>query len=70
MLLSCGAHSGTGHHEEHFCEIILNLNQWLRRCPFKDISHLDTGGPFVGWSPNICVILVEGIMNNSPVKLF
>ena len=26
---------GKGHHE-HFCEIILNLNQWLKRCHLKD----------------------------------
>ena len=24
-----------GHYEEHFCEIILNLNQLLRRCCLK-----------------------------------
>ena len=22
---------GRGHHEEHFCDIILNLDQWFRR---------------------------------------
>ena len=26
---------GRGHHEEHFCEIILNLDQWFRRCHLK-----------------------------------
>ena len=26
---------GRGHHEEHFCKIILNLNHWLRRCHLK-----------------------------------
>ena len=25
-----------GHHEEQFCEIILNLDQWFRRCRLKD----------------------------------
>ena len=24
-----------GHLEEHFCEIILNLDQWFRRCHLK-----------------------------------
>ena len=24
-----------GHYEEHFCEIILNLDEWFRRCRFK-----------------------------------
>ena len=28
---------GRRHHEEQFCEIILNLDQWFRRrCYFKD----------------------------------
>ena len=27
---------GKGHYEEHFCEIILNLGQWFRRCRLKD----------------------------------
>ena len=26
---------GRGHHEEHFCKVILNLNHWLRRCHLK-----------------------------------
>ena len=27
---------GRGHHEKHFCKIILNLkNYWLRRCHLK-----------------------------------
>ena len=26
-----------GHHEEHFCEIILNLHQWFR-CHLKTFS--------------------------------
>ena len=27
---------GRRHHEEQFCEIILNLDLWLRRCRLKD----------------------------------
>ena len=27
---------GIGYHEEQFCEIILNLYLWFRRCPLKD----------------------------------
>ena len=34
---------GRGHHEEYFCEFILNLDQWW----FKDISYLQLGWPFV-----------------------
>ena len=31
---------------EHFCEIILNLDQWFRRCHLKDISYLELWRPF------------------------
>ena len=27
---------GRRHYEEQFCEIILNLGQWFRRCRLKD----------------------------------
>ena len=27
---------GRGYYEEQFCEIILNLDQWFRRCHLKD----------------------------------
>ena len=27
---------GRGYHEEKFCKIILNLDQWFRRCLLKD----------------------------------
>ena len=54
-----------GHYEEHFCDFILNLNQWLRRCCLN-ISYL----PFVQRSRTICTILAEGIMGNILVKLF
>ena len=27
---------GREHHEEQFCEIILNLDHWFRRCHLKD----------------------------------
>ena len=39
FIFSSGGHAvisfGRGHHEEHFCKIILNLNHWLRRCHLK-----------------------------------
>ena len=45
---------GRSHHEEQFCHIILNLNQWLRRCGLKTflsitLSALMFGGaePFM-----------------------
>ena len=38
---------GRGHYEEHFCEIILVLDQWLRSRSFKDISTFSNEGYFV-----------------------
>ena len=32
---------GRGYHKEHFCEIILNLDQWFRRCRIKDLLSED-----------------------------
>ena len=31
---------GSGPYEEHFCEIILNLDQWFRRCRLKTLSRI------------------------------
>ena len=41
---------GRRHHEEHFCEITLNLDRWFRRCCLKDflsraLEVLLFGGP-------------------------
>ena len=59
------------HHEEQFCEIILNLDQWFkRRCYLKIFIIWSSGGPFVQRSGTVCAILVEGIMRNNSVKLF
>ena len=58
------------YYEEQFCEIFSNLDQWLRRCPFKDISYLELWWPFVQESGTICAILVGGIKRNNSVKLF
>ena len=55
------------HHEEQFCEIILNLDQSRFRREFLICS---SGSPFVQRSGTICAILVEGIMRNNSVKLF
>ena len=44
---------GRRHHEEHFCEIILNLDQWFsRRCFFNDISYLDLWRPICSAEQN------------------
>ena len=34
-------HYGRRHYEEHFCEIILNFDKWLRRCCLKTYYHYD-----------------------------
>ena len=62
---------GPGLYEEHFCEMILNLDQWLRRrCRVKTFLIYSSSGLFVRWSGTICAMLVEGIMRNNSVKLF
>ena len=35
---------GGGHYEEHPCEIILNLDQWFRRCSLKKKIMDEDGG--------------------------
>ena len=43
---------GRGYQEEQFCEIILNLDQWFRRCHLKDfLSGALAGLPFGGAEP-------------------
>ena len=36
---------GRGHYEEHFCEIILNSDQWFKKMLFKYISYLQIWQP-------------------------
>ena len=59
-----------GYHGEQFCDIILNLDQWFRRCVLKIYHIWSSGDHFVQWSGTIRAILVEGIMRNNSVKLF
>ena len=56
-------------HEEHFCEINLNLDQWFRRCVVQR-HFLSRALAFVRLSRTICAILVDGIVRNNSVKLF
>ena len=70
---------------EHFCKIILNLNQFFRRrCGLKIFLIYSSGGHFVPQSKPICAItkmflimpstkiefFVEGIMRNIFVIFF
>ena len=62
---------GRMYNEKQFCEIILNLDQWLRRkSPFKVVLIWSSGSAVVQQSVPICTILVEGIMRINTVKLF
>ena len=61
---------GRRHHEEQFCEIILNLDQWCRRKCCLKVFIWSSGSPFVKQSGTICAILEEGILRNNSVKLF
>ena len=48
---------GRRYHEERFCEIILNLDQWFRRkCRLKVFLIWSSGSPFVHRSVTICAI--------------
>ena len=59
------------YYEEQFCEIILNLYQWVRRRYLLTVFLIwRFGGPFVQWAGTICAILVDGIKRNNSVKLF
>ena len=40
------------HHEEQFCEIILNLKRWFRRCRFKDNPYLELWRSFCSAEQN------------------
>ena len=52
---------GRKHHEEQFCEIILNLDQWFRRkCRLKEFLNWSSGSPFVQRSGTICAIENRG----------
>ena len=59
------------HHEEQFCEIILNLGQrFLRRSCLKYFLSKSSGSPPFYWSRTIYAVLKEGIMGNTHVKLY
>ena len=62
---------GRGYHEETFCEIILNFDQWFRRrCILKIFLIWSSGDHFVQRRGTICAIVVEGIMRNNSVIFF
>ena len=55
----------SGHYENYFREIILNLNEWFRRrCSFKIFLIYSPGGHCVQRGEPIGAIFVESIMRN------
>ena len=62
---------GRRHHEDHFCEIILNLDQWFRRRLYlRTFLNYRSGDPCIKHSKTVCAILVEAIMRNNSVNYF
>ena len=60
---------GKGYQDEQFCEIILNLDQCIRRrCVLKIFLIWGSGSAYVQLSRTIWAILVAGIMRNNSVK--
>ena len=55
---------GRGHHEVHFCEIILDLDQWLR-CRLKDFLSGALADLLFGEAEPLA-----GIIGNNPVIFF
>ena len=45
---------GRRHHEEQFCEIIWNLDEWFRRCCLKIFLIWSSGGPFSAEQNHLC----------------
>ena len=41
------------HHEVHFCEFILNLDLWFRRCGLRDLSGALATLLFGGAEPSV-----------------
>ena len=62
--------SGRGHHKEQFCEMVLNSDQWFRRCSLKKFLIYSYGGSFVWWSGPIYAVWVESTIRNISVILF
>ena len=60
---------GRGHYEEHFCEVILNLDQWFRKKCCKTFDIYSSGGSFVQHNGTLCSFGQGHIMRNISVKL-
>ena len=64
-------HFERGHHVEHSCEVICNLDLWFgKRCRLKTFLSRALAAPFAQWTSTICAILEKSVMRNNPVTLF
>ena len=50
----CLCNFARGYYEEQFCEIILNLGQWFRRCCLKDFLSGALAALLFGGGNNLC----------------
>ena len=58
----CNYDSASGDYLEHFCEIILNLEQWLKgKCRLKTVLIYSSGGAFVQHGRTICAVLTRAL---------
>ena len=66
----CFSNFSKGPWDEHFCEIILKLSQWLeRRCCLNVFAIFRSGDHLVQCSRSILAILVHGYNRNICVKI-
>ena len=59
-----------GYHEVHFCEIILNLDQWFRRCRLKYFLSGALAALLFWRSQTFCAILAAGIKGEQSCEIF
>ena len=53
-----------GYYEEQFCEIILNSDQWFRRCHLKDYLFGALAALKFSGAKQFCAILKESVMGD------
>ena len=58
-----GTNYARGPYEEHFCEIILNLEEVIQKEKHSEniVLIYNSSGCFVLYSDNICAIMLEGL---------
>ena len=61
---------GRGYYEEPFCEIVLNLGQWFRKCCFKDFLSRALAALLFGGAEPFMQFWKRASQENIHVKLF